>query len=285
MNGAAARLPTRELLGTAAQGLRTRGLRAALSALGIAIGIGAMVAVVGVSSSAQANLLAEIDALGTNLVTVSPGQTFLGANETLPGTAVPMIDHMPNVEGDAAIYQVQGVAVYRTQYVPAAETGGIGVDAAGKKLPRVLGTAMTSGHFLDARSDGFPEVVLGAQAAQVMDITQVGGRVMVYLGGTWFTVVGILEPVLLDSSLDSTVFISLPMADRMFRIHANPSEIYLSGHTSQTEPAPDSPSPRPSVAHTSPRCQVPSSSPPPSTHASPGGVASSTVTTSRTSVM
>ena len=227
MNGAAARLPTRELLGTAAQGLRTRGLRAALSALGIAIGIGAMVAVVGVSSSAQANLLAEIDALGTNLVTVSPGQTFLGANETLPGTAVPMIDHMPNVEGDAAIYQVQGVAVYRTQYVPAAETGGIGVDAAGKKLPRVLGTAMTSGHFLDARSDGFPEVVLGAQAAQVMDITQVGGRVMVYLGGTWFTVVGILEPVLLDSSLDSTVFISLPMADRMFRIHANPSEIYL----------------------------------------------------------
>ena len=47
--------------------MRTRKLRAALSALGIAIGIGAMVAVVGVSSSAQANLLAEIDSLGTNL--------------------------------------------------------------------------------------------------------------------------------------------------------------------------------------------------------------------------
>ena len=62
----------------ALQGLRTRKLRAALSALGIAIGIGAMVAVVGVSSSAQANLLAEIDALGTNLLTVSPGTDFLG---------------------------------------------------------------------------------------------------------------------------------------------------------------------------------------------------------------
>ena len=69
----AARLSPRELLGVALQGLRTRRLRAALSALGIAIGIGAMVAVVGVSASSQANLLATIDTLGTNLLTVTPG--------------------------------------------------------------------------------------------------------------------------------------------------------------------------------------------------------------------
>jgi putative ABC transport system permease protein len=100
---ATARLPLWQLFGTALQGLRTRRLRAALSALGIAIGIGAMVAVVGVSSSAQANLLAEINALGTNLLTVSPGQTFVGNNEVLPDTAVPMIDHMQNVGGAVAV--------------------------------------------------------------------------------------------------------------------------------------------------------------------------------------
>ena len=94
-----------------------------------------MVAVVGVSASAQANLLAEIDALGTNLLTISPGQTFLGANEVLPNTAVPMIGHMLNVESDAAVYQVSDVGVYRTPLVPTAETGGIGVDAAGESLP------------------------------------------------------------------------------------------------------------------------------------------------------
>src|SRR5438309_4970495 len=92
--GDVARLPPHELLGVALQGLRQRRLRAALSALGIAIGIGAMVAVVGVSTSSQANLLAEIDSLGTNLLTVAPGQTFLGANETLPNTAVGSIKHM-----------------------------------------------------------------------------------------------------------------------------------------------------------------------------------------------
>jgi putative ABC transport system permease protein len=223
----AARLPARELVGTALQGLRTRRLRAALSALGIAIGIGAMVAVVGVSASAQANLLAEIDALGTNLLTVTPGQTFLGANEVLPDTSVPMIDHMLNVESDVAVYQVSNANVYRTPLVPPAQTGGIGVDAAGDNLPEVMGTSMASGHFLDSVSDGFPEAVLGAQAAQVLEISQVGGHVMVYLGNTWFEVVGIMKPALLDSNLDSTVFISLPVAERLFQTKPNPSEIYV----------------------------------------------------------
>ncbi|MBV8430942.1 MAG: ABC transporter permease [Solirubrobacterales bacterium] len=227
-----ARLPVRELLGTALAGLRTRRLRAALSALGIAIGIGAMVAVVGVSSSAQANLLAEIDALGTNLLTVTPGQTFLGANEVLPDTAVPMIGHMQNVESDAAIYQVSGANVYRTSLVPSAQTGGIGVDAAGEQLPQVMGTSLASGHFLNAVSDRFPEAVLGAQAAQVLQINQVGGHLMVYLGNTWFTVIGILKPALLDATLDSTVFISLPVAERLFQVQPNPSEIYVRANQS-----------------------------------------------------
>ncbi|HWD76659.1 MAG TPA: ABC transporter permease [Solirubrobacteraceae bacterium] len=222
-----ARLPPRELVGAALQGLRTRRLRAALSALGIAIGIGAMVAVVGVSSSSQAQLLATIDSLGTNLLTVSPGTTFAGANEVLPDTAVAMIDHMPNVNRDAAVYQVAGASVYRTPYVPAAQTGGIGVDAAGTNLPQVMGAAMSAGHFLDGVGSRYPEAVLGAQAAQVLQITRVGGHVMVYLGNTWFTVVGIMRSAVLDTSLDSTVFISLPVAERIFHITPSPSEIYV----------------------------------------------------------
>jgi putative ABC transport system permease protein len=138
----APRLPLSQLLWTALDAFRTRRVRAALSALGIAIGIGAMVAVVGVAASAQANLLAEIDALGTNLLTVSPGQSFLGTNH-------------------------------------------------------------------------------------------IGGHVMVYLGKRWFTVVGILRPVVLDSSLDSTVFISLPVAEQLFGTQPNPSEIYV--RASQTD--------------------------------------------------
>jgi putative ABC transport system permease protein len=223
----AARLPPYELFGVALQGLRTRRLRAMLSALGIAIGIGAMVAVVGLSSSAQANLLATIDALGTNLLTVTPGQTFTGNNEVLPVTAVAAIDHMQNVNRDAAVYQLSGATVLRTPFVPAAQTGGIGVDAAGENLPQVVGTTIASGHFLDPVSNRFPEVVLGAQAASVLQITHVGGHVEVYLDNTWFNVIGILKPAILDSTLDSTAFISLPVAERLFHLQPNPSQIYV----------------------------------------------------------
>jgi len=222
-----ARLPPRELFNLALLGLRTRRLRAALSALGIAIGIGAMVAVVGVSASSQANLLATIDKLGTNLLTVTPGQNFEGNNEVLPDTSVPMIEHMQNVDSDAAVYQVSSAAVLRSPLVPAQETGGIGVDAASGNLPQVVGTSMASGHFLDAVADRFPEVVLGAQAASILQINQVGGHLEVYLGNTWFNVIGILKPAILDSSIDTTVFISLPVAERLFQEQPNPSEIYV----------------------------------------------------------
>ncbi len=221
------RLPARELLGTALQAFRTRRLRAALSALGIAIGIGAMVAVLGVSASSEANLLAEINALGTNLLTVAPGQNFIGQQQVLPDTAVPMIGHMHNVLSDTAVYQVSSANVYRTPVVPSQQTGGIGVDAAGSNLPQVVGARMLSGHFLDPVSDRYPEAVLGDQAAQVLQITQAGGHVIVYLGNTWFTVIGIMSSVTLDTSLDNEVLISLPVAERLFRVQPNPTEIYV----------------------------------------------------------
>ena len=222
-----ARLPPHELLSIAFGGLRTRRLRASLSALGIAIGIGAMVAVVGISASSQANLLATIDSLGTNLLTVAPGQTFLGANEVLPDTAVPMILHMPNVETASAVYQVSNASVLRTPYVPAEQTGGIGVDAADPQLVRAMSDHMASGHFLSASNQSFPTVVLGAQAASTLDIPAASGHIQLYIGGTWFTLVGIMKPALLDSTLDSTVFIGLPVAERLFQVQPNPSEIYV----------------------------------------------------------
>jgi putative ABC transport system permease protein len=138
-----------------------------------------------------------------------------------------MIEHMQNVDSDAAVYQVSSASVLRSPLVPAQETGGIGVDAASDNLPEVVGTSMASGQFLGSVADRYPEAVLGAQAASILEINQVGGHLEVYLGKTWFTVIGILKPALLDSSVDTTVFISLPMSERLFQVQPNPSEIYV----------------------------------------------------------
>jgi putative ABC transport system permease protein len=226
-------MPPHELMSVAVQGLRTRRLRASLSALGIAIGIGAMVAVVGVSASSQANLLSTIDKLGTNLLTVAPGQTFLGANEVLPSTALGSIDHMDAVERDSAVYQLSNVTVRRTPYVPEEQTGGIGVDATDTRLLATVGGELAAGHFLNKANENYPTVVLGAQAASTLQIQNLNGHIQVFLGGTWFNVIGVLKPVILDPGLDSTAFIGLPVAERLFRAQPNPSEIYLRANVDQ----------------------------------------------------
>jgi putative ABC transport system permease protein len=222
-----ARLAPHQLLGVAVQGLRTRQLRAALSALGIAIGIGAMVAVVGVSASSQANLLSTIDRLGTNLLTVTPGTTFFGANEVLPSTSIPMIRHMANVNQVSAVYAVPNANVFRTPFVPSTQTGGIGVDATDPGLVKAMNSSLASGHFFNAASETEPTVVLGAAAAADLQIEKATGHIQLFVGGTWFTVIGILNSMTLDTTLDSNVFIGLTAAEHIFQVQPSPSEIYV----------------------------------------------------------
>jgi putative ABC transport system permease protein len=185
-----------------------------------------MVAVVGVSASAQANLLAEIDALGTNLLTVSAGTGFTGKSAPLPPTALRMISAAAHVQRAAAVYTT-GENVFRTGYVPIGQTGGLNVMAETGDLPRVMGARMISGRFLSTRRQRLPEVVLGSSAAQNLQIYHLDGRVMVLIGNTWFTVGGVMGNATLDSSLDSDVFISLPTAIRYFKTKPHANTIYV----------------------------------------------------------
>src|SRR5215472_6145276 len=97
-----------DLIGGGMLALRARKLRAALSALGIAIGIAAGVAVLGISASSKADLLSELGA-EANLLTVSAGQNPDGTPASLPLTSEPMIARIPPVESVAAIGNVTGV--------------------------------------------------------------------------------------------------------------------------------------------------------------------------------
>jgi putative ABC transport system permease protein len=145
----------------------------------------------------------------------------------LPNTALATILHQPGVTRASAVYQVSSATVRRSPYVPSEQTGGIGVDATDSGLLGALSAQLASGHFLSASNQSYPTVVLGAQAASILQIPSVGGHIQLYIGGTWFTVVGIMKPVILDPNLDTTVFIGLPVAERLFRATANPSEIYV----------------------------------------------------------
>jgi putative ABC transport system permease protein len=219
------RLGLRDLVRVGAAGLATRRLRAGLSALGVAIGIAAIVAVLGISSSSKADLLARLDRLGTNLLTVAPGQTFGGDTATLPTTSVGMIRRIGPVQQAAAVATVSNTAVYRNDHIPAEETGGLSVAAADLRLPQAVGATLATGRWLNAATARYPATVLGAATATQLGIDRVGSQV--WLGGRWFTVVGILQPVPLAPELDRTALIGFPAAKALFGNDGSPSTVYV----------------------------------------------------------
>jgi len=227
---ASSRLLPLDVLRVASVGLRTRRLRAALSALGVAIGIAAMVAVLGISDSSKAGLVEELNQLGTNLLTIAPGQNFFGQAAQLPEAANRAVRNLASVRNAAAVTTVSSASVRKSSYIEAAETGGITVDAADLGLLATLGGQLARGRFLDAASERYPIAVLGAVAAQrlgVDDLTVNGRPVQVYLGNNWFTVGGVLAPLPLAPEIDRAVLIGHPIAQRLFGTSRNASTLYV----------------------------------------------------------
>ncbi|MFC6018746.1 ABC transporter permease [Plantactinospora solaniradicis] len=219
------RLRLADVLPLGLLGVRGRPMRAALSGLGIAIGIACVVAVLGVSASSQAGLLAQIDALGTNLLTVQPGKSLTGEDAHLPVEAPAMIARLPGVRDTAHVGRVDG-GVYRHDRVPVGNTGGIGILATSLSLPATLDVPMASGRWLNAATSRYPTVVLGAAAARRLGVVEVRGSPQLFLAGQWFTVVGVLGPVVLDPGIDSAVLVGIPVAMERLAFDGFPTKIY-----------------------------------------------------------
>lgn len=220
-----ARMPAADVVRVGGSGLRSRPMRVFLSALGIAIGIAAMVGVVGISSSSTEDLNRRLSALGTNLLTVTPGTSFAGEGAHLPEEAVGMIGNIDAVESVSAVGRT-GAKVYRNDHVPEQETGGLSVDAARTDLPESVGAEVVAGTWLNAANSRYPAVVLGSQAAEQLGVTRAGSDVRVWLGGRWFTVVGLLGPNELVPELDSSALVGWPVAEQLLDFDGYPTSIY-----------------------------------------------------------
>ncbi len=221
------RLRPRDALRVAGTGLRARPLRLVLSALGIAVGIAAMVTVVGISASSRAEIDQELQALGTNLLTVEPGQTLMsGEPATLPVDSVDMVARIGLVSSVSAVGAVPDAFVYRNDRIDDGRTNGITTLAARPDLLDAVSGQVDSGRWLDGALATFPTVVLGATAAERLGITQTDGTVTVWLGGHWFVVVGILEPVLLADELDAAALVGWPIAQDLLGYDGAPTRLY-----------------------------------------------------------
>ncbi|MDJ0923375.1 MAG: ABC transporter permease [Acidimicrobiia bacterium] len=231
---ARSRIRPLDLLRSGGQGLSTRPGRTMLTALGIAIGIAAMIGVLGISASSKAALLRQIDDLGTNLLAVQAGQSVFGEQAKLPEAAPAMVRRIPPVEQAAALTSVSA-SVRRTNYIPESETNGITVYAAEVETADTLQAKLAQGRFLDTATVRTPAIVLGAVSAERLGITSISEGPMVYLNGHWFNVIGILDPLPLNPDLDRAAFIGYPTAAKLFDTKPNASTIYLRTHPDQVE--------------------------------------------------
>ncbi|WP_199034378.1 ABC transporter permease [Glycomyces salinus] len=219
------RLLARDVAGVAAAGMRARPLRAVLAALGIAVGIAAMVTVVGISASSHAEVDARLKELGTNLLTVSPGQTLDGAEASLPFESIDMVERIGPVDAVAATGAVEA-KVYRTDLIDPDLSNGITVRAATVELLETVGASLGEGRFLDRALEEFPVVVLGATTADRLGIAEADGSVAVWLGEEWFTVIGVLDPVPLAPELDDSALVGWPAAEALLGFDGAPTTIY-----------------------------------------------------------
>ena len=225
------RLQPSDLTRLSTVGLRTRKLRSGLSALGIAIGVAAIVAVLGLSASSQAGLLAEINQLGTNLLTVSDGQNLTGGTAELPTSAPAMIGRISGVQHVQSTGSVNGANAYRTAYIPSVDTKGLSVQAASLDLLPVIAATLARGHYLNAATAQEPVAVLGATAAQLLGVDRIYPDERIWLGGHWFYLAGILEPAVLASAIDTSVLVGYPAAQKYLGFDGHPSTIYLRADT------------------------------------------------------
>ena len=227
------RLQLADLARLSTVGLRTRKLRAGLSALGIAIGVAAIVAVLGLSASSQAGLLNEINQLGTNLLTVSNGQTLTGGIAELPTTAPAMIGRISGVQQVQSTGAVSGANAYRNPYVPSVETNALSVQAATLGLLPVVATSVAQGRYLNPATAQEPVAVLGAAAAQRLGIYHLYPNERIWFGNQWFYIAGILRPAVLVPAIDSSVLVGYPAAEKYLGFDGHPSTVYVRADNDQ----------------------------------------------------
>ncbi len=206
-------------------GLRTRKTRTLLTALGIAIGIAAMISVLGITSSSDAQLQAELDALGTNLLEITPGDSFTREEVVFPPQVAEVVQRIGTVESSTAVSQV-AASVRRTEFIPEQQTGGISLMAVEPEVFPMVDAVLRSGVFLDSSSAMVPRVVLGAKAAERLGIKSSLGSPQVYIDDTYFTVVGILEPAPLAPNVDRAAMIGNEIAAELFDSELDPSLVY-----------------------------------------------------------
>ena len=228
------RLKIKDLFFVALYGVRARRGRAALTSIGIGIGIAAIVAVTGISASGRADLLATLESLGTNLIKASPQAGFFGTQEKLPDGVVGMVERIGPVEEVTSTTQTD-LIVRRSDFISKFEGGGISTIVTSPELLQVVGGNLIEGRFIQDGLSNIPVTVLGSVTASRLGINTLETPTKILIGNEWFGVVGIIDELKIHPDLDRSVFIGYGVAKTLFDIDKEPTTIYVRANPTYIE--------------------------------------------------
>ena len=228
------RLKIKDLFFVALYGVRARRGRAALTSIGIGIGIAAIVAVTGISASGRADLLATLESLGTNLIKASPQAGFFGTQEKLPDGVVGMVERIGPVEEVTSTTQTD-LIVRRSDFISEFEGGGISTIVTSPELLQVVGGNLIEGRFIQDGLSNIPVTVLGSVTASRLGINTLETPTKILIGNEWFGVVGIIDELKIHPDLDRSVFIGYGVAKTLFDIDKEPTTIYVRANPTYIE--------------------------------------------------
>jgi putative ABC transport system permease protein len=197
-------------------------LRSTLTALGIAVGIAAVVLLTSIGTGVQRFVLAEFTQFGTNLIAVVPGKTeTFGVSTAAIGNVRPL-----TLDDAAALERVESVVAVVPVLQGNAEVKGGGrsrrtmVLGVGPEVPDVWRMNVSTGRFLprdDERSPR-PYAVLGSKVREQLfgDRSPLGQRLRV--GGDRYRIVGVMESKgqFLGFDLDDAVYVPAAKALELF---------------------------------------------------------------------
>jgi len=226
----------RELVRVAAAGLMARKVRTLLIMLGPILGVAAIVAAIGINESSKGYLKAKLQELGTDLIVANAQDSIggFGQNPRIPAEAVVRVSRLPDVTSVTGTLQIANIVTlpfeaaydyYRAFPVP--------VIATGLNLPQTMEVPLVSGRFLndfDVASEA-RVAVIGRDLADEYGYLPGEART-ISLNGIDYGVVGVLDWVLLEPSMDSAVFITFPTAERDWDTDGqDPTRLYIRAPT------------------------------------------------------
>lgn len=227
MKGAGPRMRPRDLFAEAVAGLLARPARVALTVLGTVIGVGALVATLGLSKTASNQIVGRFDALSATDVVVSPSTRAGGSGAAvLPWDSESRLRRLNGVAeaGTLADVDVRGALVRSVPVNDPLAAGAIQLPmkAASPGLFRAVHAQLSTGRFFDAghsqRADRV--LVLGSNAARRLGIERVDQQPAVFVGDRLYAVIGLLSSVRRHASLLGSAIMPEGTAEREFGLRA-----------------------------------------------------------------